>query len=323
MKTDRTPTLIVDRVSRSFGSLRALKNVSFTAQKGRILGLLGPNGAGKTTLMSVIAGAILPDEGRVAINGIWSNESDARWRRHVAFVPEESPPFSYLTPREYLCFIGGVMNLRGKVLDSRMSRAIETCEISAVVDRDYESLSKGYRRRVILAGSLVTGATVVLLDEPTSGLDPKQKASFAALVRRLSEDAAVVFSSHSLPEVETLCSDLLVLADGSVVASGSTTDLLGPEVQILRMVVDLSETSAVEEQVLLRAPARVKSIHVHEDGQIIDFALDDRGSRQQLLSWAVSEGIPIASLTTPRRSVQDLYEITTGGSDVSGGGSEV
>lgn len=323
MKADRKPTLIVDRVSRSFGSIRALDDVSFSARKGRILGLLGPNGAGKTTLMSVVSGALLPDTGRIAINGVWSDQSDAGWRRDVVLVPEESPPFSHTTAREYLSFVGGVMNLRGSVLDSRMDSAIHTCEIASVADRDYEVLSKGFRRRVMLAGSLVTGAAVVLLDEPTAGLDPKQKASFSALVRRLSEEAAVVFSSHSLSEVESLCDDLLVLADGSVKATGSTNELLGPEVQILRMVVDLSETSEVGQHVLSRAPARVSSIRETHEGQIIDFVLEERVSRQELLSWAVNEGIPIVSMTTPRRSVQDLYDVTTGRSGPRDGGSEV
>lgn len=315
--------MIVDRVSRSYGSIRALEDVSFSAEKGRILGLLGPNGAGKTTLMSVVAGALLPDKGRVAINGIWSDQSDARWRRDVVLVPEESPPFSHTTPREYLSFIGGVMNLRGSVLESRLDSAIQTCEIASVADRDYEALSKGFRRRVMLAGSLVTGATVILLDEPTSGLDPKQKASFAALVRRLSEESAVVFSSHSLAEVESLCDDLLVLVDGSVKATGSTKELLGREVQILRMVVDLSETSRVGQRVLSRAPARVNSIRENPEEQIIDFVLEERVSRHALLSWAVNEGIPIVSLTTPRRSVQDLYDVTTGVPDPRDGGTDL
>ena len=304
--TDR-PALAVEKVSRSYGELFALCNVSFSAHAGRILGILGPNGAGKTTLMSVIAGAILPDSGRVFLNGVASEETGAMWRRDIVFVPEEAPPLTHTTPREYLTLLGGVMGLHRATLTPRIEQALEACDLSGVADRRYEDLSKGFRRRVSLAGALVSRASVILLDEPTSSLDPQQRIDFEALVRSMASRALVVFSSHSIPEVEALCDDLLFMREGRVIAHGSAADLLGTSQDIVRLVIDLQDMEPVVTEVLGQAPAVLRSVQLRGSEQIVDYAIDAVSTRQNIISWAVEAGIPILSVSSSRMSLQDLY----------------
>ncbi|TVQ24183.1 MAG: ABC transporter ATP-binding protein [Spirochaetaceae bacterium] len=319
-KTDST--LQVVDLTRSYGSLTALDSVSFTAEAGRVLGLLGPNGAGKTTLLCSIAGAIVPDDGRIGIDGVWSSDEGPEWRARIGFVPEESPAFTHMSVREYLGFLAGVMGFERTERAARIESALTTCSLTDVAERRYEHLSKGFRRRTCLAGALVSRARVILLDEPTSGLDPQQREDFSRLVRALADNRVVVFSSHSIPDIEGVCDDILVLNKGSVVAAGSVDDLLTTEDRVLFLKIDLTGRAPFADSVLKQAPFRVRSSSVRGKEQLIEFVLQAEEKQQELIAWAVAHEMPIAELRTARESLAELYRGLTGQKNADEAGEE-
>ncbi len=319
-KTD--PTLQVVDLTRSYGSFKALDSVSFTADAGRVLGLLGPNGAGKTTLLCLIAGAIVPDDGRIGIDGVWSLDEGPEWRTRIGFVPEESPAFTHMSVREYLDFLSGVTDLDRSERAERIESALTTCSLTDVAERRYEHLSKGYRRRTCLAGALVSNARVILLDEPTSGLDPQQKEDFSRLVRTLADNRVVVFSSHNIPDIEGVCDDILVLNKGSVVASGSVDDLLTVDNRILFLTIDLTGRKPLEDSLLKQAPFPVRSSSVRGEEQRIEFVLEAEGRQQELIAWAVANDMQISELRTARESLAELYRGLTGQQNADKAGKE-
>jgi ABC-2 type transport system ATP-binding protein len=217
--------IAVDRVSKRFGSVTAVDDLTFDVPAGCIAGFLGPNGAGKTTTIRMLAGAVPADSGRLVVGGVDVGADPMEARRRIGYLPDNAPMPAELRAIEYLrfrCALFGVApSDRARVID----HAIERCEVGAFRRHLVSALSRGMRQRLALAGALVTGAQVVILDEPGSGLDPTAALSFRALVRGLRGTHTVLFSSHNLAEVEATCDHLVLIDAGRLVAAGSRESL--------------------------------------------------------------------------------------------------
>jgi ABC-2 type transport system ATP-binding protein len=213
-------------VSRWFGPVRALADVSFDLAVGQVVGLLGPNGAGKTTTIRIVTGFLAPSAGSVSVCGHDTVADSMAARRCIGYLPESVPLYPEMSVRGYLAFRAGVFALPRRARRGAIASAADRCDLSSVLDRRVGTLSKGFRQRVGLAAALLHDPPVIILDEPASGLDPAQIMSFRALLRGLARTKLVLISSHILPEIEKTCDRVLVIARGRLRADGPPADLI-------------------------------------------------------------------------------------------------
>lgn len=210
---------------KRYGPITAVDDLSFTVKPGEILGFLGPNGAGKSTTMKLLTGFIEPDSGRAVIGGEDVSQTPVAARRQLGYLPESNPLYGEMTVREFLGFSADLHLIKGSKRQDLLDRAIGCCHLESVLGQTIETLSKGYRRRVGLAQAILHDPRYLILDEPTDGLDPNQKREVRQLISQMSRDKAVILSTHILEEVEAMCSRVLIIDKGSIVADGSVAEL--------------------------------------------------------------------------------------------------
>jgi ABC-2 type transport system ATP-binding protein len=199
--------------------------VSFSVEKGQVLGFLGPNGAGKSTTMRMITGFIPPTDGTVKVGGFDIVENPIEVKRQIGYLPENAPSYSDMTVYGFLKFTAELRGLTGATKLQRIHRAVEMCFLEGVLHQSVDTLSKGYRHRTGFAQSIIHDPPVLILDEPTDGLDPNQKHEVRSLIRRMGETKAIVFSTHILEEVEAACSRAIIIDRGRIVANGTPAEL--------------------------------------------------------------------------------------------------
>jgi ABC-2 type transport system ATP-binding protein len=212
-------------LSKSYGSVQALRRVSFSVEKGEVIGLLGPNGAGKTTLMKILTGYLQPDEGSAALRGIDVVADPLSVQRRIGYLPENAPVYSEMTVQEYLLMMAELRDIPLDRRRSMLSDAVYAAGLEGYLTRSIGNLSKGYRQRVGIAQAVLHRPELLILDEPTSGLDPTQIAEIRALIKRLAETATVMLSTHILTEVEMTCERVLVIMRGRLRADARLDDL--------------------------------------------------------------------------------------------------
>lgn len=217
-----TPALQVNGLTKNFGNLTAVKNVSFTATRGEIIALLGPNGAGKSTLMNMISGYLSPSSGTVKILGQAIEEAPLAAKSAIGFLPEGSPLYPDLTVSAFLNYMG---ELRRQPRN-RIAEVAALANIETVMDCKIETLSKGFARRVGFAQSLLSDPPILLLDEPTDGLDPNQKDHMRQLITTMSSDKTILISTHLLDEAETIATRIILMNQGQIMADGNLETIL-------------------------------------------------------------------------------------------------
>jgi ABC-2 type transport system ATP-binding protein len=215
----------VENLSKAFGPKVAVDRISFTVERGEVLGFLGPNGAGKSTTMRMITGFIPPTEGRVRVGGYDMVNDPIPAKRLIGYLPENAPAYTDMTVEGFLGFVGDLRGLHGQDKKKAIQRVVEMCSLESVRFQSVETLSKGYRHRTCLAQSILHDPDVLVLDEPTDGLDPNQKHEVRGLIRRMGEKKAIIFSTHILEEVEAVCSRAIIIDRGQIVANGTPHEL--------------------------------------------------------------------------------------------------
>ena len=215
----------VKKVSRNFGHIEAVKDVSFDVERGEVLGFLGPNGAGKTTTMRVVTGYLEPSQGEVHINGVNMQSDPEAAKKMIGYLPENAPVYRDMHVLGFLKFVAAIRDLKGKKASDAIDAAISTCHLEHVLYQSIDTLSKGYTRRTVLAQSILHDPPVLILDEPTDGLDPNQKYEVRAMINRMSKDKAIIISTHILEEVDSCCTRALIIAEGKIIANGTPDEL--------------------------------------------------------------------------------------------------
>jgi ABC-2 type transport system ATP-binding protein len=215
----------LDHLSRSFGDLRAVDNINLTVSKGEVLGFLGPNGAGKTTTMRMLAGFLKPSSGTARVCGHDITTDGMEARRALGYLPEGSPTYDDMTVSAFLNFIARIRGYSSADVRERVDAIVRRLALTEVLDRPIELLSKGYRRRVGLAQSILHDPPVLLLDEPTDGLDPNQKHEVRALIKEMAPEKAIIISTHILEEVEAVCTRAVIIGHGKLLADGTAEQL--------------------------------------------------------------------------------------------------
>jgi len=215
----------VENLVKTFGPKRAVDGVSFSVERGEVLGFLGPNGAGKSTTMRMITGFIPPTEGKVSVGGHDMVEDPIPAKRLIGYLPENAPAYADMTVAGFLNFAAELRGMRGEAKKKAVGRAVELCFLESVLEQSIDTLSKGYRHRTCFAQSIVHDPEILVLDEPTDGLDPNQKHEVRNLIRRMGEKKAIIFSTHILEEVEAACTRAIIIDRGKIVANGTPQEL--------------------------------------------------------------------------------------------------
>ena len=262
----------VTGLSKKYASYVAVDNISFSVEKGDIVGFLGPNGAGKTTTMRVITGFMPPTAGKVTVGGFDVFDQPMEVKKRIGYLPESPPLYPEMSVRDYLTFVARLKGIPNIEIPDRVTQVMKKCSVADVSDKLIQKLSKGYRQRVGLAQAIVHNPDVLILDEPTSGLDPKQIIETRDLIKGLSGEHTIILSTHILPEVEAICRKVVIISKGKVVKTDSVENLKNRAV----FTIELSTADAVAVRRKLEQVASVSKVldHAASAGR---FAFDIEG----------------------------------------------
>src|SRR3954464_103627 len=215
----------VQNLTKNFGPKAAVNGISFSVDKGEVLGFLGPNGAGKSTSMRMITGFIPPTAGSITVGGFDMVENPIPAKKLIGYLPENAPAYNDMTVSGFLGFAAEIRGLTGEAKKKAVDRVLEMCFLETVAHQSVDTLSKGFRHRTCFAQSIIHDPVVLVLDEPTDGLDPNQKHEVRTLIRRMGEKKAIVFSTHILEEVDAACTRAIIIDRGQIVANGTPSEL--------------------------------------------------------------------------------------------------
>ena len=215
----------VKNLSKKFGNIVAVNGVSFTVNKGEVVGLLGPNGAGKTTTMRIVTCYLPATSGTALVAGFDVFENSLEVRKRVGYLPENAPLYLDMPVLDFLQFISAIRGIPKQETKSRIRKMVEVCGLESVINRDIGELSKGFRQRVGLAQSLIHDPEILILDEPTVGLDPTQIIEIRELIKEIGKEKTVILSSHILPEVSATCNRIIIIHKGEIVGSGTPDEM--------------------------------------------------------------------------------------------------
>lgn len=309
----------LDGLTKRFGELLAVDAVSLSVEAGQVLGFLGPNGAGKTTTMRMIAGFMEPTAGSASVCGHDVIDDPVGVRRNIGFLPEGAPTYGDMTARSYLEFIAEIRGFDGGEKRRRVRRIVEMVALGGVLHQRIETLSKGYKRRVGLAQSLLHDPPVLILDEPTDGLDPNQKRHVRDLIREMSAEKAIVISTHILEEVDAVCDRAVVIAKGSLKADGTPEELRARAAGHNALVVTVPQAHAAAMDEVSDVPEVAAIEQLSEAEGFVRFRLvsDQRKNLAPMVSdWLRGRSIPFDEMVVERGSLDDVFHaITEGDSD--------
>lgn len=295
----------VNQVTKRYGEQRALNDVSFSIERGNIVGFLGPNGAGKSTMMKIITGYIPPTTGSVQVAGFDVGEQVMDVKKRVGYLPENNPLYLDMYVREYLCFIGGIHGM--KHVDKHVDEMIEQVGLTLERKKKIGALSKGYRQRVGLAQAMIHNPEVLILDEPTTGLDPNQIIEIRALIKTIGEDRTVMLSTHIMQEVEAICDRVIIINRGKIVANDQAKNLTNYK---NKQVVKVEFSKAVASNVLTSIPG-VKDISKVSDTIWLIGSDSDDDIRQQIFEFAVREGNSVLTIQKEEQRLEDIFKQLT------------
>lgn len=305
----------ITAIGKSYGPIQAVKDVSFSVGKGEIVGLLGPNGAGKTTLLKILTGYHYHDYGGVKIGGGDILEESERVKSIIGYLPENAPVYSELTVFEYLDFIAGARGLSSRDRDTAIGKAFEECGLTEVAYRTIDQLSKGYRQRVGLAQAILHDPEILILDEPTTGLDPNQIMEIRRLIRDLGKKKTVILSTHVLREVEAVCTRILIMNGGEIIASGTSEEIgrqmRGGTIFTLTAKGDLKR--AAETVIKIGCVEELLSVEEGRESVRLQVAVHpDRDAGEELFDWAVENNLKLTEMKRSEMSLEDIFIQLTG-----------
>ena len=302
----------IEHLTKRYGGHTAVSDLSFTVDSGQIYGFLGPNGAGKSTTMNIMTGCLSATEGAVRIDGHDIFEEPEQAKRLIGYLPEQPPLYMNETPEEYLRFVGEAKGLRGTELKQQIDEVIRQTGIEGVARRRISALSKGYKQRVGIAQALLGNPKVIILDEPTVGLDPIQIIEIRDLIKELGQTHTVIFSSHILSEVQTICDQIIMIAKGKLVAF-DTPENLEQHLLTPNEVILTTDTPASEVQTLLEGISNITELSLEEpDSGLVTARIKTGLSDVYQLSRAVfsafaASGHTLLELAVKKANLEDIF----------------
>lgn len=302
----------ISHLTKRYGEHTAVSDLSFQVESGQIYGFLGPNGAGKSTTMNIMTGCLSATEGSVRIDGHDIFEEPGKAKKLIGYLPEQPPLYMNETPEEYLRFVGEAKGLRGTDLERQIDEVIRQTGIEDVAHRCISALSKGYKQRVGIAQALLGNPKVIILDEPTVGLDPIQIIEIRDLIKALGQTHTVIFSSHILSEVQTICDQIIMIAKGKLVAF-DTPENLEQHLLTPNEVILTTDASASEVQTLLEGISNITELSLEEQGSgLVTARIKTDLSDVYQLSRAVfsafaASGNTLLELAVKKANLEDIF----------------
>lgn len=300
------PVKVVN-ITKTYGSQKALDQVSFGFEDGELVGFLGPNGAGKSTLMKIITGYLAPDEGEVALNGERMTPEKYHLRKDIGYLPENNPLYTDLYVKESLDFAAGFYHLPNK--KKKIEEVIEMTGLGLEQRKKIGALSKGYRQRVGLAQALIHNPSVLILDEPTTGLDPNQLEEIRALIRQISREKTVLFSSHIMQEVEAICNRVIIINRGKIITDGSVEKVKAGNLLAKQQVfVEFASAVSVE---MIQAIDGVAAVEALSQKSFSLTATSDNDIRPAIFQFAVANQLVILTMNEKQASLENVFRELT------------
>lgn len=300
-------SLSVSHLTKVFGQQRAVDDITFSIEKGEIVGFLGPNGAGKSTTMKMATGYLPATSGSIQVNGLDVATHSIQVRKMMGYLPEHNPLYQDMYVHEYLHFIGKVFEIPGSKLKSRVAEIIELCGLTPEQNKKIEALSKGYRQRVGLAQALIHNPEVLILDEPTTGLDPNQILEIRKLIKQISSDKTVIFSTHIMQEVQAICDRVIVISKGEIVADDSVNNLLATQGQS-DVVVEFEGEVNSEDLATLEG---VEKVTVIKSGIFRLKAKNGADLRAEVFKFASERKLSLIGLRKEENTLEDIFRSLT------------
>lgn len=299
----------VDRLIKTFGRQRAVNDISFSLHEGEIVGFLGPNGAGKSTTMKIATSYLPPTSGTVKVAGVDVVENPMAVKRCTGYLPEHNPLYQDMYVHESLSFTGRVYGLKSG-LSKRVGQMIELCGLTNEQNKRIESLSKGYRQRVGLAQALIHDPRVLILDEPTSGLDPNQIVEIRKLIREVSGNKTVIFSTHIMQEVQALCDRVIVINQGKIVADDRLESLLKRKGSSSTLAVEFEGNVSADD---LRQIPGVQQVELIAAFRFRVTGTIDSDLRPEIFRFAAKRQLSLVGLQAETDSLESIFKELTSG----------
>lgn len=299
-------SIVVSNLTKRYGSQVAVNNISFTINKGEIVGFLGPNGAGKSTTMKMITGYLEADSGTAAVCGLTVDTNSLITKKKIGYLPEANPLYFEMYVREFLAFIAGVHSIKNS--KEKIEEVIVTVGLKLEANKKIGQLSKGYKQRVGIAAALIHDPEVLILDEPTSGLDPNQIIEIREVIKNLGKDKTVLFSSHILQEVEAICNRVIIINRGNIVADDLLEHLQNNSKNVHFVIVQFKEIIAISEINNLDAILSVEQI---QNNSFKIKTSKPEIVRKQLVELSLKNNLNIVSLQSENNSLEDIFRTLT------------
>jgi len=300
------------QLTKRYGDLTAVDNISFKVEPGQVLGFLGPNGAGKSTTMKMIAGFLAPTSGTATVCGYDVSDQSLQAKAVLGYLPEGAPSYGEMTPREFLAFIADMRALSGKHRSQRIDDVIERLHLNAVLAQPIETLSKGFKRRVGLAQAIIHDPAVLILDEPTDGLDPNQKHEVRSLINAMAKDKTIVVSTHILEEVHAVCTRAIIIAQGKVLADATPAELEARS--RYHQAVSLTTTNVAAAKEALSRVADVAAVEIDpQDHRLTAFPKPGKQIFAPISDLLKAQGIPVSELQLESGRMDEVFRTITQG----------
>ena len=299
-------SVIVNQLTKVYGTQIAVNHISFTAEPGKIVGFLGPNGAGKSTTMKMITGFIPPSDGTATVCGFDINTQSMDVRKCLGYLPENNPLYLDMYVKEFLAFVAGLQQLNN--VESRIKEMIEQTGLEREQYKKISQLSKGYRQRVGLAQAMLHDPKVLILDEPTTGLDPNQLVEIRKLIKKLGKEKTVILSTHIMQEVEAVCDQVVIINKGLIVANDETKNLQAAVLQQVTYVVEFDQV--IQKQDLLKIEGVIAAQGLADKSWVLQTnTLVD--VRKNIFDFAVKNNLVLLSIQKEEEKLEDIFRKLT------------
>ena len=317
----RTKLIKVENLSKDYGSVKAVKSISFELKDGQVVGFLGANGAGKSTTLKIMTGYISPSSGNVFYGEKNIQDDTSEIQKDIGYLPELNPLYSEMIVHDYLKFISEVRGISENDFKNAFQKVVEECSLNAVAHRTIANCSKGYKQRIGLAAALIHDPKILILDEPVTGLDPNQIVEIRELIKKLGKEKIVLMSSHILQEIQATVDRIIIINEGSIVADGSSEELLNDSAKgkaDLKLEVSNADENDIRDMKATIPSIDIKNISKDDSFTSINIEFPSNGDpREDIFKYAVDKNWVILEMVTSKQNLEDIFRKLTGNNKLS------
>jgi len=311
----------VENLSKNYGSVKAVKSISFELKDGQVVGFLGANGAGKSTTLKIMTGYISPSSGNVFYGEKNIQDDTSEIQKDIGYLPELNPLYSEMIVHDYLKFISEVRGISENDFKNAFQKVVEECSLNAVAHRTIANCSKGYKQRIGLAAALIHDPKILILDEPVTGLDPNQIVEIRELIKKLGKEKIVLMSSHILQEIQATVDRIIIINEGSIVADGSSEELLNDSARgkaDLKLEVSNADENDIRDMKATIPSIDIKNISKEDSFTVINIEFPSNGDpREDIFKYAVDKNWVILEMVTSKQNLEDIFRKLTGNNKLS------